>query len=48
MENNKKAMPEENLPPKRCGSCNRLLFYGYVKAVQIKCPKCGKLIFFND
>lgn len=25
----------------RCKRCNRLLFYGNVKYVEIKCPKCS-------
>lgn len=27
--------------PFRCPCCNRLLFKGWVKYVEIKCPKCG-------
>ena len=29
------------LPEHRCKRCNRLLFYGNVKYVEIKCPKCS-------
>ncbi|WP_019878494.1 Com family DNA-binding transcriptional regulator [Succinispira mobilis] len=25
----------------RCQKCNRLLFRGSVKAIEIKCPKCN-------
>ncbi|MDU4960329.1 MAG: Com family DNA-binding transcriptional regulator [Sporomusaceae bacterium] len=27
--------------PFRCPHCNRLLFKGCVRYVEIKCPKCG-------
>lgn len=28
----------------RCKYCRRLLFYGDVKEIQIKCPKCGRIL----
>lgn len=37
----------ENLPKIRCSDCNRLLFYGFVKYVSIKCPKCGRIQTFK-
>ena len=31
----------ESLPAVRCKYCNRLLFRGFAKMIEIKCPKCG-------
>ena len=39
---------KQELPQKRCGNCNRLLFYGYAKSLKIKCPKCGNILFFEN
>lgn len=33
----------KKLPEVRCKICNRLLFYGKVQYVEIKCPKCNKI-----
>lgn len=33
----------KKLPEVRCRVCNRLLFFGKVQYVEIKCPKCNKI-----
>jgi phage FluMu protein Com len=38
----------DDLPGIRCNDCNRLLFYGFVKYVSIKCPKCGHIQTFKE
>lgn len=32
------------MPEHRCQYCRRLLFYGEVKRIEIKCPKCGRIL----
>lgn len=32
----------------RCHHCRRLLFYGEVKRIEIKCPKCGRILEFAE
>lgn len=33
----------KKLPEHRCKCCNRLLFFGNVQYVEIKCPKCSQI-----
>lgn len=35
------------LPEVRCKKCKRLLFYGKIQYVEIKCPKCNLLQNFS-
>jgi transcription initiation factor IIE alpha subunit len=37
-------MKEKNLKRYRCPCCRRTLFYGEIYRVEIKCPKCGKVV----
>lgn len=39
LADNKKELGEV-----RCKYCRRLLFYGDVNLIQIKCPKCGRIL----
>lgn len=35
------------LPENRCPYCNRLLYYGYVAEISIKCPRCKHIIHYE-
>jgi hypothetical protein len=34
----------KNKEKHRCPCCRRTLFYGKIVHVEIKCPKCGKVV----
>lgn len=39
---------KDRMPEVRCCHCHRLLFYGEVKRIEIKCPKCGRILEFIE
>ncbi|MBQ6713524.1 MAG: Com family DNA-binding transcriptional regulator [Selenomonadales bacterium] len=39
---------KSSMPEHRCCHCRRLLFYGEVKRIEIKCPKCGRILELTD
>ncbi|PKN35627.1 MAG: hypothetical protein CVU61_02055 [Deltaproteobacteria bacterium HGW-Deltaproteobacteria-19] len=36
------------LPEIRCLRCHRLLMKGRIRKVEIKCPKCGCILFLSE
>jgi iron complex transport system substrate-binding protein len=32
----------------RCKRCGRLLMKGFIKAIEVKCPKCGYVQIFSE
>jgi len=37
----------EQLPERRCPSCNKLLYKGEVLRIEIKCPRCKKIVYYK-
>ena len=40
LQKNLCADSRKDLPEVRCSKCRRLFFYGQIKQIEIKCPKC--------
>ncbi len=36
---------KRDLPEQRCYNCGKLLYYGYVMKISIKCPRCKTVIY---